>query len=154
MEFGDDTAEETTGKVEKISSRRSRFVTPLTDENRSMLYSMMAALIEGGLSLEQAAGHVSKEANSRMSAAAEIFFGQLSEIRTLDGTERSTRMDSIISEAFGRRHVETEEHVLLAAMAIAPVLTPLLKAASMIALRSSDSRRGSEDNIETIRKQA
>jgi hypothetical protein len=91
-----------------------------------------------------------------MALAAEAFFVPLLDIKEKPTDDYRERMDQIIKDAFGRRHVEPTENVVLQAMAVAPNILPLLLTAAQISGQTNGYRRDSVDvgQVEDIRKKA
>ncbi len=155
MGFGDEMADEQTN-VQSLPASREKFKQPPSDEQRSKLYTLVATLLQGGLTLDAAAKHVMSEGATQMAIAAEAFFLPLNEIRTHPGADFKKEMDHIIKDAFGRHHVELDENVILQAMAIAPSLVPLLQTASQFARQAQAGRREGTDvsHFEDVRRKA
>jgi hypothetical protein len=155
MGFGDDTVEEQSN-VQSLPASRGGFKQPLNDEQRSKLYALMVTFLQSGMELEVAVKHIISEGSTLMALAAEAFFLPLIEIRAEKELDYSKKMDKIIKTAFGRRHVETDENVVLHAMAIAPNLIPLLQTATQFARQSEVGRReiAEATQIEELRRKA
>lgn len=137
VNFGDD--EEFVGS--NVSSiNRGKFVKKPTDTERAALYNLLAALIEGGVTLEDAVSYLSKEASAQrlsISLALGDFFGGLKEIREADLLNRGPLIDQKIEHCFGKGAVFGEELLALHAMAIVPNPVALLKVASSFAEAAS-----------------
>jgi hypothetical protein len=116
----------------------------------------MVTFLQSGMELEVAVKHIISEGSTLMALAAEAFFLPLIEIRAEKELDYSKKMDKIIKTAFGRRHVETDENVVLHAMAIAPNLIPLLQTATQFARQSEVGRReiAEATQIEELRRKA
>jgi hypothetical protein len=155
VEFGEETAEDQ-GNVQTLAVSREKYRQPLHDEQRSMLYTLMATFLQSGLDLATASRLIAVEGSSQMALAAEAFFVPLLDIKENPTDDYRERMDQIIKDAFGRRHVEPTENVVLQAMAVAPNILPLLLTAAQISGQTNGYRRDSVDvgQVEDIRKKA
>jgi hypothetical protein len=133
VNFGDD--EDFVGS--NVSSiTRGKFIKKPTDNERSALYSLIAAMLEGGMEFDDVVTYLSKEASAvRLTTAAAIndFFGAFSEIRDTDLIKRAPLIDSLIEQCFGKGVVFGEELLALHAMVILPNPTSLLKVAANLA---------------------
>jgi hypothetical protein len=137
VNFGDD--EEFVGS--NVSSiNRGKFVKKPTDTERAALYNLLAALLEGGVGLEDAVSYLSKEASAQrlsISLALGDYFSALKEIRETDLLNRGPLIDQKIESCFGKGAVFGEELLALHAMPIVPNPVALLKVASGLAEAAS-----------------
>jgi len=132
----------------EISERR--MVTPsknslrlfMNDESRIVLYTAVAALVEGGMGLKEAALAVADEYELRKdegkAQSTRMFFGGLLE----DGADRKG-LTQLVDEAFGKNFVKAEELALLRSLPAAKNHASVLRgAASVVWLQLHGSASG------------
>lgn len=147
VNFGDD--EDFVGS--NVSSiNRGKFIKKPTDSERSALYSLIAAMLEGGMEFEAALSYLAKEASAvRLTTSAAIteFFGAFAEIKKTELLKRAPLIDNRIELCFGKGVVFGEELLALHAMVVVPNPASLLKVAAGLA-EAASKREQARSQIE------
>ncbi len=140
--FVDETLDELSDNVRTF--KRAEFVGMPTDQQRSTLFSMLAAFVESGIPFREAIKFVGTEADAyrlKIALPIENFF-QPYFCDEAAAKDREIEGDDVFERAFGKGMVFGEEMIVLRGMIKSSNPVPLLKLAAVLAADANKRQQG------------